>query len=181
MEQLKLTLKQAINRVQKGEIICTPTDTVYGLICLANETNRIKLATFKNNDISKQYTYMVTTKKEALSLWSPNDLLTSLVNQHFPGALTIIAPGKNKQKDVGIRIPNHSLLLQLIKEVGPIFATSTNLNGKPPLKTVGDIRKVFPNLKILEGDCGQKPPSTIIKIKGNDYQIIRQGALKLKK
>ncbi len=175
-----INIKEAIEKLRNDQIICAPTDTVYGLICKANEKNRQKLAQLKENNLDKKYTIMVENNQQALNLWRENKLINSLVDKYFPGALTIIALEKNSNSFLGIRIPDYDLLLEVIKEVGPIFATSTNKSGKPPLNDVESIQKDFPHIKILKGKCLKQKPSTIIKVVDDNLTLIRKGPITIK-
>ena len=175
-----IDIKEAIKELKNNQIICAPTDTVYGLICKASEKNRQKLALLKENHLDKKYTIMVKSNNQALSLWKENKLVKTLVDKYFPGALTIIALEKNSNNFLGIRIPDYNLLLEVIKEVGPIFATSTNKSGRTPLNDVESIQKNFPHIKILKGQCLNQKPSTIVKVVDDNLTLIRKGPITIK-
>ena len=167
--------KEIIKAFKNNEVVIFPTDTVWGIGALYSQENSIKVAKIKGNLLDKKYTVMFKDKYQALRHWKENEFLTNIVKKHFPGDLTIIAPTKNEDEFLGIRIPDDKVLLSIIKEVGPIIATSANLSGKPPLNSKKDLKAIFKNIKILDGVPGGKSPSTIIKVVNDNITIIRQG------
>jgi L-threonylcarbamoyladenylate synthase len=113
------------------------------------------------------------------------------MDKFWPGPLTLVFPAKNNISPVltggsgtiGIRISPHPLATRFVKEYGkPLTATSANLSGKSPAKSVEDIRRNFgdsidfilENNSPLPGNC-----STIVGIKNRKLEIFRQGVLNL--
>jgi len=174
-----ISSSQAIKLLAANQIICVPTDTVYGLAIKVSFKNRRKLALLKGNDLAKNYTMMVAEVSQVWKWWHQTPLLTQLVTDHFPGNLTIIALSKDQKQYLGIRIPQFPPLQKVIEAVGPIFATSTNKSGKPHLQNPTAIKEVFPTLPIMIGKCLNQKPSTIIKIVNQKIILIRQGDLKI--
>ena len=136
-----LTFETATETINNGGLIAFPTDTVYGLAC--DPWNQIA--------IDRIYSAKVRSKDKPLPILIGNlnqletvveisevNKTTKLVMQHFwPGALTVILPKvKRLPKNlsplptVGIRMPNHPRLLDLLTLTGPLAVTSANLSGE---------------------------------------------------
>ena len=76
---------------------------------------------------------------------------------------------------IGIRIPNHEQTKELIREVGPLIATSANLSGQDPITNSEDAKKPFPEAMILDGLLRSNKPSTILKYSPTGYILFREG------
>jgi L-threonylcarbamoyladenylate synthase len=82
---------------------------------------------------------------------------------------------------IGIRVPNHPVAQIILAQTGPMATTSANLSGQPALETKAAIEAQFPEVLTLESTeyQGLGIPSTVAKWTGNNWQILRQGSIKL--
>ena len=118
-------------------------------------------------------------------------LAERLAAQFLPGKLTVVLKPKNLPSElgthtgeIGIRIPNHPIPLQIVRELGrPITATSANVSGMPQMHTVPEILAQFGDkapLIIEVHDVGTLPPSlpsTVVDARGTEPIILREGAV----
>jgi len=112
------------------------------------------------------------------------------LKKYWPGALTAIFPFHSPQKlsgfthpTIGIRIPNHRFLLQLMQKFpGNLLTTSANRSGLP---SNPDPKILFNEFKneiewlIEDGILPEANPSTVVDMSEQDYKILRQGSIKL--
>ncbi len=84
---------------------------------------------------------------------------------------------------IGIRIPNHPFLLELLSRLDfPLVQTSANISGKPPAKNIKEIKEYFgkerlkPEL-IIDGGQIDGTQSTVIDFTGNEPILLRTGAI----
>ena len=81
---------------------------------------------------------------------------------------------------MGVRIPNHSDLLEIIQRVGhPLISTSANISNQ---ETITSVEKIDPDLLkyisyIEDGGIIKESSSTIIQVKDHRIQILREGEL----
>ncbi len=82
---------------------------------------------------------------------------------------------------VGVRVPGHARARRLASLAGvPLTATSANISGRQPTKKEPTIRRTFPGLPILKGQCGkQTQPSTVAEVQAKAVRIHRSGATKI--
>jgi tRNA A37 threonylcarbamoyladenosine synthetase subunit TsaC/SUA5/YrdC len=96
--------------------------------------------------------------------------------------LTIIVP--SGEKFVGMRCPDHKFSRDLVEAFGsPITTTSANLSGEPPLykadvSAFGELVSLI-DLVVDGGEIPFNRPSTIVKVVGEDVEIVREGGLKV--
>ena len=105
----------------------------------------------------------------------------------LPGPYTFILPAAkvipkklwSKRKTVGISVPNHSVTLQIVRDLGnPIASTSTTTRIGEPLIDPFEIKNVF-NSRVdlmLASNSMRFEPSTVIDLSGEEPEIIREGA-----
>ncbi|AGI47426.1 Sua5/YciO/YrdC/YwlC family protein [Thermoplasmatales archaeon BRNA1] len=177
----------AAEDVASGKLIVYPTDTVYGIGAdIFNEGAVKALYLAKKRPFDMALSVAVADRKMIEKVAILNENAEKLIDAFMPGPLTIII---KKQPDVpdivtamsdkvGIRIPNHPVALEIAKRAGPIVATSANTHFHPDAVNIDMAVEAFGDAVSTYVDAGQSPigkPSTIVWIKGSDYEIIRQG------
>jgi L-threonylcarbamoyladenylate synthase len=121
----------------------------------------------------------------------PQKVKESLIQPFWPGGLTIVLESRKEKvfdqvrgggNTVGVRMPDHELLLSIIKTVGvPILGPSANFHGD---KTPFFQEDLDPELikkvdYVLYGNCKQQKASTVIDCTVNPWKIIREGSVKV--
>ncbi|HQQ58949.1 MAG TPA: Sua5/YciO/YrdC/YwlC family protein, partial [Thermomonas sp.] len=111
-----------------------------------------------------------------------------LLRAHTPGAYTFILEATHevprrlqhpKRKTIGLRIPEHTLALALLAELGePLMSVTLIMPGDDlPLNDAEEIRDRLSrqlDLIIDGGHCGLEP-TTIIDLQGGAPVLVRQG------
>ena len=87
---------------------------------------------------------------------------------------------KNKKKTVGIRIPDNSIVMELVRELGrPIITTSIHdpdevieYTTDPELiyEKYSDIAEI-----VIDGGYGRNEASTVVDCTSEEFTILRQG------
>ena len=179
--------------LKNNAVIAFPTDTVWGIGCLPN--NKIaceKIYAIKQRDGKKPLILLganITDFKPYVQEIPP--IAQELAKKYWPGALTIIVKKSPLVADyvssgmdtVGIRIPNHPVLLELLKVTGPLATTSANLSGEPASMNFEQTKnyvgkKVDSIIKDFQVES-QGIESTVIIIENDKYKVLRQGAIHL--
>ena len=178
--------KQSLNR---GDILAVPTETVYGLAVKADNTAAIrKLLELKNRQIGsgKILTIMLADVDDIKNYAVVNRKTMNLARHYFPGELTLILPKRRAFKHpyfdhfdtIGIRIPDHKYLLDLIRATGPLLVTSANPRGEAPCRSSKEVAERMPKVDtIVEGVSGGNIPSTVIDWTEEEPVPVRQGGL----
>ena len=178
--------KQSLNR---GDILAVPTETVYGLAVKADNTAAIrKLLELKNRQIGsgKVLTMMLADVDDIKKYAVVNRKTMNLARHYFPGELTLILPKRRAFKHpyfdhfdtIGIRIPDHKYLLDLIRAAGPLLVTSANPRGEAPCRNSKEVAERMPEVDtIVEGVSGGNIPSTVIDWTEEEPVPVRQGGL----
>ncbi len=166
-----------------GAVILIPTETVYGLICRADDEAAIRhIYELKDRDFSKPLGWFVADWRtlDAAGI-RMSGLPAELATRHCPGPLTIIAP-KTDGGTVGFRVPDHPFMQELLRRIGrPLAQTSANHSGHPNALTVEAALAELSGELLLAIDGGAIPPdalaSTVVDATGSTPRILRQGSL----
>lgn len=177
--------------IKSGEILILPTDTVYGIACDSmNEKAVKKIYELKQRELSKPMNILVSNMemiKEVVKKISKEE--EKIVKKFLPGALTIIFEKKDNisntitagKDTVGVRMPNHKMLLELIDYLGrPIVATSCNIAREKAMTKAEDALFEFKDKVrciVDGGEIKNGTPSTIIKVEKKNIDILREGQI----
>ena len=179
------TVNTAVSILKKGGIIIYPTDTLYGFGVDATNSKAIeKLNKLKNR--KDPLSIIVSSINKIPQYGVLNQGTQKIVKKILPGPFTILLESINtnlsplvndSSQYTGIRIPNHSFPIEVVKKLGkPIITTSVNKKGSPSLNKINDMQKIFPNIDIFEAEINlSSKGSTIINLADNPYKIIRHG------
>lgn len=184
-------IRQVVDLLRDGGIIIYPTDTVYGMGCdITNSRAVEKVARYRNVKIEKSnFSFICSDMSQLAEFTKPiSNSVFKLLKYYLPGPFTFILSAnsnvpkyfKGKKKTVGIRIPDNSIILDIVKELGnPIMSTSIHDDDEiveystdPEL-----IHEKFREMVdlVIDGGYGDNVPSTIIDCTEEIPVIIRQG------
>jgi len=187
----KINIENIITDLNDEKIGIIPTDTIYGIIGIANSLKvKEKIYQIKNRNLSKILVVQVGTNYNLEKIVSEINLnAKKLIDKFFPGPLTLIFNASKEfiQKynwDVGtiaIRIPNHDLFLTILNEIKePLFVTSANMSGDTPSNSIQQLKKDFiDKVDFIVNDNNEYSmiPSTIVDVTEDKVRIIREGVI----
>ncbi len=159
--------------LKEGGVAVLPCDTIYGLVGIAPGTEE-KIARIKGRPSEKRFITLVESAESVKKMSSENIEIELL--SLWPGPLTLIIPVGSGAR--AVRVPDDAFLIDVIRSVGPIYSTSVNRSGEPPLKSVEEISRVFGRSVDLIVDAGTLPdrkPSTILDVTQHPYVLLRDG------
>lgn len=179
---------QVVDILQKGGVICYPTDTMYGLGCdIFNQKAVKRIFQLKNRPKHKPFSFMCSDLKNISEYSHVGNTAYRLMRKCLPGPFTFVLPGTKlvpkimltKQKTVGIRVPDHPVCQALIEGLGnPILNTTALLDreNEPPLDGF-DVNDIFCSQVDLVIDAGPivPMPSTVVSLIDDTPEILRAG------
>lgn len=182
-------VRLAVDTLKKGGVILYPTDTIWGLGCMANQPAAIS----RIYQIKQRY-----EKKSFIILVDSVDMLEKYVSNVPPVALdlmesyhkplTIVYQGARNlpsilvadDQTIAIRVVKHPFCEAVIQAIGvPLVSTSANISGFPPAPTFSaiaeEIKSKVDYIAMTDRDRLHKPsPSTLIRIlPSGDFETLR--------
>lgn len=178
-------IEQALHLLQKpGSVLLVPTETVYGLVCnWQDEAARERIYKLKARDGKKPLAMFASSAEMAEKYGVKlNDDARKLLKNFAPGPITVIAPGDEKYPTIGVRIPDHPFVLELLKKSNMALAsTSANASGMPNVLNVTDALAQLDGEVDLVVDTGSLPDdaaaSTVVTVCEKPCRILRQGPI----
>ncbi|GHU71395.1 threonylcarbamoyl-AMP synthase [Clostridia bacterium] len=184
-------LVQAAQLIRSGELVCFPTETVYGLGADATNTDAVaRIFEAKGRPSDNPLIVHIAQIEMWLMLARGIDSRALLLAERFwPGPLTIVLPRTEMVTDivtaglntVGVRMPSHPLARSLIRESNrPLAAPSANRSGRPSPTTaqaaLEDMNGLIP-LILDGGPCLVGVESTVLDLSRTPPIVLRPGGV----
>lgn len=189
-KRLTQTAEAAVHLIA-GELVAIPTETVYGLAANGLDDQAVaRIFKAKNRPFFDPLILHVSSIEQAQSLcqlW-PEEA-EKLSHAFWPGPLTLVLPKSDKVPNivssdlptVGLRMPQHSLTLELLKSLNfPLAAPSANPFGYVSPTTAEHVfDQLGDNIQaVLDGGpCRVGIESTIVKWDERGVHLLRLGAI----
>ena len=183
-------IAKVVKVLQDGGLVIYPTDTVYGLGCDITNTKALeRIAKIKGVKLEKANFSFICYDLSNLSDYVKQiDTATfKILKRALPGPYTFILPGNSnlpkefkKKTTVGIRIPNNSIALEIVRQLGnPIVSTSIR-DEDEVIEYTTDPELIFEKWQnlvdvVIDGGYGDNVGSTIIDLSGNEPVVVREG------
>lgn len=183
-------IRKVVDIIRKGGLVIYPSDTVYALGCDIKNTRALeRVAHIKGVKLEKANFSFVCEDLSNLSDYVKQiDSATfKLLKRALPGPYTFILPGNNnlptvfkKKKEVGIRVPNNSIVQAIVHELGnPIISTSI-YDEDEVIEYTTDPELIYEKWEhlvdvVVDGGYGDNVASTIIDLTGDEPIVVREG------
>lgn len=191
-EELREKIKRTLD---EGGVIAYVTDTVWGLGALPSSEKGVKkIYDIKKREAQKPLILMSNSVKNLMPyVKNVSKKAENLMENHFPGALTLVLEKTQKAPDymtsgfntVGIRVPDNAVFKEICECItGNVLATtSANLSHEPSAKTHEQaVKNMWGKADLIIEDFGQTAQgleSTVAIVLGDEVKILRQGAIQV--
>ncbi|CAB1368679.1 L-threonylcarbamoyladenylate synthase [Denitratisoma oestradiolicum] len=182
-------VRQAADILRKGGLIAFPTDAAYALGGLTGDAALLdRIRRIRDVDERHLFTLMCRDLSEIATYARVDNAQYRLLKATTPGPYTFILEGTKelprrvlhpKRKTIGLRVPDHSLSLALLEELGePLLISTLLLPGEElPLSDAEDIRERLErqlDLVIECGICGAEM-TTVVNLAEGAPELVRAG------
>ena len=181
-------INKAVDVLRSGGVIIYPTDTVYGIGCDIFSRDALeRIFAIKNDSSAKLFSFICSDLKDIAKYAKVSDYAYRTMKYLLPGPYTFILPAAKQvpkklwshRKTVGIRVPNHSVTLKIVQELGnPIISTSTTNRKGQILVDPNEIKNIFNplvDLMLASGNLAGNP-SSVVDLSMDEPEILRVGA-----
>ena len=179
---------QLISQLKRGAVGVMLTDTVYGLVCRADDPAAVaRLYALKHRE-HKPGTVIAGRLQQLIDLGLKARYLKA-VEYLWPNSLSVVIPCDEAhaylhqgKRSLAVRVPAPESLRQLLLQTGPLLTSSANQPGEPVATTVAEAQAYFGDGVDFYADGGavtDPVPSTVIRVVDDAIEILRPGAVKI--
>ena len=182
-------IRQAADILRKGGLAAIPTDAAYSLVGHAGDASVLeRIRRIRGVDDRHLFTLMCRNLAEIANFARVDNSQFRLLKSVTPGAYTFILEGSKelprrvlhpKRKTIGLRIPDHPVMLALLEELNEPLLTSTLIlpGDEAPLSEGEEIRDRLEKLLDLVVDCGRcgSEMTTVVNLADGTPELIRAG------
>jgi tRNA threonylcarbamoyl adenosine modification protein (Sua5/YciO/YrdC/YwlC family) len=181
-------INKAVSVLRGGGVIIYPTDTVYGIGCdILNKPALERIFNIKNDSGTKLFSFICSDLKDIAKYAKVSDYAYRTMKHLLPGPYTFILPAAKEvpkklwsnRKTVGIRVPDHPICLNIVRELGhPIISTSTTNRKGEVIFDPLEIRTIFNtqvDLMLASGNLNNDQ-SSVVDLSTEEPEVIREGA-----
>ena len=181
----EISFEELCSLLQQGNCIVLPTDTTYGLVCLAKEKSYLAELNKAKANPKEKLPQVLCTFEQALKYADFDDRALKAADTFWPGALTLVLKSTSLAKSflpsetIGLRVPDNDLLLKIMRELGSgLFASSANKHGQGYSSEFKLIQEIFAlqNIAVIEGiSLGQS--SSVVDMTKEEPVFLREGKI----
>ncbi len=191
---------RAVQLLTEDDLVVFPTETVYGLAANALSSRAVERLLHAKRRRADQALTLALAHADAVLDYCPDLPVVGrrLSQRCFPGPLTLVVDGSAPdsllhrlptsvqqsvapQRTVGLRVPNHSFLLETLRLMsGPLVLTSANLSGQGDTVTAEQVVQSLGDsvgMVLSDGPSRYGQASTVVRVDGNRLEILRPGVL----
>jgi tRNA threonylcarbamoyl adenosine modification protein (Sua5/YciO/YrdC/YwlC family) len=184
-------VKKVVEILRDGGVIIYPTDTVYGIGCDMTKPKAVaRLAQIRGINLDKAHFSFIFYDLSQISDYTRpiSNPVFKLIKRNLPGPFTFILEAnnnipklfKNKRKTVGIRVPDNSIIREIVRELGnPILSSSIHDDDEIIEYTTDPelIHEKFALLvdMVIDGGYGGNEVSTVVDCTADEPEITREG------
>ena len=184
-------LRYAAEFIRRGELVAIPTDTFYGIAADPFNLAAVdQLYRVKGRPETRALPILVNATSQAVLL--SRDVpytFHKLAAKFWPGPLTLLVEASTgvplkvtaQTGNVALRWSKSAIVNALIDLInGPITGTSGNISGSPACASAVELLEQMGDRLPLIIDAGETPgnlASTIVKLDGDDWAVMREGVI----
>lgn len=166
-----------------GKVGVLRTDTLYGLICRAdNQTAVERIYQVKGRDSDKSPIVLIATQQQLFDGLTP--VMEQFLETVWPGKISVIIPSacaphwiERCNTGVAYRLPDNAWLRSLLAWTGPLIAPSANPEGQPPAQTIQQAIDYFGDsidFYVDSGEVTDESPSQLLRMNvGGEIERLR--------
>jgi L-threonylcarbamoyladenylate synthase len=177
-------IEQAATVLRDGGLVAFPTDTVYGIGCVAGNAEGLEaIFAAKRRPAEKRVPLLAASLEQAMALgYLADGRAQGLAAAYWPGALTLVLPSASGGGTQAFRVPDHPVALALIALAGPLATSSANRSGEPETFEADDVAIAFADTDLLDAilDGGAVPggvASSVVDLASRPAKLLREGAI----
>jgi len=181
-------IRRAADLLRQGLFAIVPTETTYAIMALPESLDALQeIRQLRRLDESHLWSLVCSDLSQAAAFVRIDNMAHRVLKRNLPGPFTFILPASSglsrrlfgKRRDIGIRIPNHTICQMLLEELGtPLLATSMQFPDEEFIACDPDhmherIRHL--DCVLMDAGWGGMTPTTVVDLCGDEPEVLRAG------
>lgn len=185
----KRLIAQAVEIINQGGVVVFPTDTSYAIGCHIGDKDALdRIRRIRGLDEKHLFTLVCRDLSELGTYAKVDNVVFRQLKAHTPGAFTFILEAtkevprrlhSGKRKQIGMRVPDNQIVLDLLSDLGEPMVSSTLLmpGDEFPLNEPWEMRDILEHHVdlVIDGGYAGIEQTTVIDLTDRVPQLIRQG------
>ncbi len=185
----KRLIAQAVEIINQGGVVVFPTDTSYAIGCHIGDKDALdRIRRIRGLDEKHLFTLVCRDLSELGTYAKVDNVVFRQLKAHTPGAFTFVLEAtkevprrlhSGKRKQIGMRVPDNQIVLDLLADLGEPMVSSTLLMPEDefPLNEPWEMRDILEHHVdlIIDGGYAGIEQTTVIDLTDRVPQLIRQG------
>lgn len=195
---LEAEVRRAAEALEAGELVVVPTETVYGIACKPNiEAGAAKIAELRGGAAAPLTPHLADGQEAGMYIGDASWMGRRLMSKLWPGPVALMFEVSPKQRaetarqlevpaelmfnpegQIVLRCPDHPLTGSILRQAGqPVIVTRAGLaaGSETSRAPAGDAVPEQVSLVFDAGPTRFSKPSTVIQVKGEAWEIVREG------
>lgn len=181
-------IRHAADGLRQGAVAVVPTESTYALMCLPRCGDAQKaVRRLRGLDEKHLWSLVCDSLSQAAHYVHMENQAHRVLRRSLPGPYTFVLPANSqlpkrifgKRRDIGIRIPEHTVCRALLAELDePLLATTLQFSDEAYPATDPDLfidRLKGLNLLLLDAGWGGMEPTTVVDLCSDAPELLRQG------
>jgi len=181
-------VRRAVDILRQGGFAIVPTETTYAMMMLPQSLKaQDPVRQLRQLDDKHLWSLVVSDLSQASNYVQMDNQAHRILKRCLPGPYTFILPANGtlpkrvfgKRRDVGIRMPSHTICSMLLDELGePLLATSMQFPDEEYIATDPDqmqARSKHLHAVLMDAGWGGMTATTIVDLCDEGAQVLRLG------
>jgi len=181
-------IRRAVDVLRQGGFAIVPTETTYAIMMLPKSLQaQATVRQLRQLDEKHLWSLVVADLSQASAYVSMDNQAHRILKRCLPGPYTFILPATGtlpkrvfgKRKDVGIRMPSHTICAMLLDELGePLLATSMQFPDDDYIATEPEqmqLRCKHLQGVLMDAGWGGMTPTTVVDLCDEQASVLRAG------
>jgi tRNA threonylcarbamoyl adenosine modification protein (Sua5/YciO/YrdC/YwlC family) len=180
-------IRKVVDALKEGGVIAYPTDTIYGLGCDLYQKDAIeRVHRLRKLSKNKRLSIICADLKDISNYAHVPDYAYRIMRSLIPGPYTFILEATKlvpkimltNQQTVGIRVPDNTISLALVQELGhPIITTSVTKTDESLYSDPEEIDQMFGKALdlVIDGGTIVAEHSSIVDLTEDYPRVLRAG------
>lgn len=183
-------VRKVVDVLDDGGTVAIPTDSGYAIACkLGNKAGMDTIRHIRKLDESHNFSLLCDSFSQLGELVDVDNRAFRTIKALTPGPYTFILPAtkevprmtlNKKKKTVGVRIPEHKLTQEIMRELGePVLCSTLILPGQEnPLMYAEDVEDAIGNQVdlVVDSPVGEGGATTVVSFENGYPEVVRRGA-----